>query len=217
MTPNPSLARLRARFAIATLFVGVAVLGASRASADVADAVQMDPSIAPQWITYSSASNPSLVTLNVTFTANTRDAYSKTAPLQLPCDVDWLAIGVAYKNVSAQPLYIEWGGQLWLEGSEKKKVANVFGQTSQYAAPGLQWQPGEVGTGGFIYIAHPPLYNYTSDQFPPNVPMRLQLESRGFSAPDYDPSRGGYSLTNLVGEGVIWNNNYRVWVQRTCP
>lgn len=212
-----SPSRLRARCLIASLFLATAVLGGSQASADVADAVQMDPSIAPQWINYTSASNSTLVSLQVVFTPPTRDAFTKAAPLQLPCDVDFLAIGVAYKNVSAQPLYIEWGGQLWLEGSEKKKIANVFGQTSQYAATGLLWQPGQVGTGGFIYIAHPPLYNYTTDQFPANVPVRLQQESRGFSAPDIDATRGGYSLTNFVGEGVIWNNNYRIWVQRTCP
>jgi hypothetical protein len=210
-TPRPP------RAAIGAAALAGGLLAAASAYAAATDAVLMDPSIGTQNISFSSASNPALTTLPVVFTPNTRDAYTKSQPLALPCDVDFLAVGVSFKNISAQPLYIEWSGAVFENGYEKTRIPDAFGRTIVHVADGRLFQPGEVGTGGFIFIAQAPLLSWPASSFPANVPLRLQMESRGFTSPDLDPARGGYSLANLATEDVIWNNNYRIWVKRTCP
>lgn len=193
--------------------------------ASVPDAVVMDPSIGRTSITYSSLSNPVQTSFPVVFTpipcawgtCTTRDAFTKDQPLALPCDVDFLSVGVAFKNVSAQSLYMEWSGALWDMGNEKKPIANAYGQTEIPIADGRLYASGQVGTGGFIFIAQPPLLDFTTSQFPPNVPLRIQMASKGFASPTIDPARGSYALANLVPESVVFNNNFRIWVRRTCP
>lgn len=187
-------------------------------AAPLVDGVIADPSIGSQAITYHATSNPTDVTLPVVFTPPTRDAFTKAAPLMLPCDVSFLAVGMSWKNITAsQPLYIEWAGAVFENGSEKTRIPDAYGRTTAYIADGRLWQPGQVGGGGLIFIAEAPLLSWTAASFPANVPLRLQMETRGFTAPAFDPIRGGYALSNLFQEGVIWNNNYRVWVQRSCP
>lgn len=208
--------RAATRTSLAAALAGV-LLAAGGAYAAPVDAVLMDPSIGAQNVTFKSASSSTATTLPVVFTANTRDAYTKAQPLSLPCDVDFLAVGVSFKNISAQPLHIEWSGAVFLNGSEKTRIPDAFGRTIVHIADGRLFQPGEVGSGGFIFIAQAPLLSWTAASFPANVPLRLQMESRGFTSPELDPVRGGYSLANLAAEDVIWNNNYRIWVQRTCP
>lgn len=194
-----------------------ALLTASTAFAAPADAVLMDPSVGAQTIAYSSAAKPGLTSLPVVFTPPTRDAYTKALPLELPCDVDSLAVGVSFKNVSAQPLYIEWSGAVFENGDEKTRIPDAFGRKVVHIADGRQFGPGEVGSGGLLFIAQAPLLSWPAASFPANVPLRLQLESRGFTSNAIDALRGGYDLANQASEDVIWNNNYRIWVQRTCP
>jgi hypothetical protein len=194
-----------------------ALLTASTAFAAPADAVLMDPSVGAQTIAYSSAAKPGLTSLPVVFTPPTRDAYTKALPLELPCDVDSLAVGVSFKNVSAQPLYIEWSGAVFENGDEKTRIPDAFGRKVVHIADGRQFGPGEVGSGGLLFIAQAPLLSWAAASFPANVPLRLQLESRGFTSNVIDALRGGYDLANQASEDVIWNNNYRIWVQRTCP
>lgn len=193
------------------------LLAATSALSTPVDAVIMDPAIGSQTFSFRSPSQPALITLPVVFTVPTRDAYTKAQPLQLPCDVDFLSVGVSFKNISAQPLYIEWSGAVFENGNEKTRIPDGFGQSVAHIADGRLFQPGEVGNGGFIFIAQSPYLSWTAASFPANVPLRLQLESRGFVDGALDPVRGGYSLDNLFVENVIWNNNYRIWVQRTCP
>lgn len=198
--------------------VAATLLTAGTARAAPVDGVVMDPAIGPQAITYHSLSNPSDTTLPVVFTPPTRDAFTKAAPLMLPCDVSFLAVGVSWKNVTAnQSLFVEWGGGVFENGNEKTKLPDGFGRSMVYIADGRSWQPGQVGNGGFIYLIEPPLLSWALGSFPANVPLRLQLETRGFTSNAYDYVRGGYALANLFPETIIWNNNYRVWVQRSCP
>lgn len=211
------LPRPRLRAAILCTLAASAVFAAPGATTAGFDAVRMDPTVGAQTISFRSPSSPDLTSLPIVFTPPTRDAYTKAQPLQLPCDVDFLAVGVAFKNISYQPLYLEWSGAVYLNGSENTRIPDGFGRTDVHIADGRRFQPGEVGSGGFIHIAQAPLLSWTAESFPANVPLRLQMESRGFTSPEIDPVRGGYSLTNLAGETEIWNNNYRVWVQRTCP
>lgn len=192
-------------------------LAASIAVAAPLDAVQMDPSVGAQTISYSSAGSPAMTSVPVVFTPPTRDAYTKDKPLELPCDVTFLSVGLSFKNVSAQPLYIEWSGAVFENGSEAMSIPDAFGRKIVHIADGRRFLPGEVGSGGFIHIAPSPLLSWTPESFPANVPLRLQLESRGFTDPTFDHGRGGYSLANQVAEDVIYNNNYRIWVQRSCP
>lgn len=201
-----------------SLYLTVAgVLAAASTAHAATDGVLVDPSIGGQSITWWSASDPTPHTLPIVYTPPTRDAFTKAAPLALPCDVSFLAVGISWKNVSAQPLFIEWAGAVFYNGSEKTKIPDGFGRPVVYVADGRLWQPGEVGNGGFIFIAEPPLLSWTSDSFPANVPLRLQMETRGFTSDQIDPVRGGYALAHLFPEDIIWNNNHRVWVQRTCP
>lgn len=207
--------RLRSAARSATALA--ALLPASAALAAPVDAVLMDPSVGAQTITFSSAAKAGQTSHPVVFTPPTRDAYTKALPLELPCDVDSLAVGVSFKNISAQPLYVEWSGAVFENGSEKTRIADGFGRTEVHIADGRQFLPGEVGSGGFLFIAPAPLLSWPAASFPANVPLRLQLESRGFTSNVIDPARGGYALANQAPEDVIWNNNYRIWVQRTCP
>lgn len=193
------------------------ILLAAAAAFAASDAVLMDPSIGAQSVSFRSASNPALTTLPVVFTPPTRDAFTKAQPLELPCDVDFLSVGVSFKNISAQPLYIEWSGAIFEYGSEKTRIPDAYGRKVVHIADGRQHQPGEVGSGGFLFIAPAPLLSWPATSLPANVPLRLQMESRGFTSDAIDPVRGGYALAHQVAEDVIWNNNYRIWVQRTCP
>lgn len=192
----------------------VALPGASAAGQD---AVLMDPSIGSQAITFSSKSDGVFVTLPIEFTPPTRDAFTKADPLELPCDLDFLSVGVTFKNISSQPLYVEWSGAVFLNGSEKTPIPDAYGRKSVHIADGRLFQPGQVGSGGFIFLAQPPLLSWAYDSIPINTPLRLQMESRGFTSAALDPVRGGYDLASSAPEDVIWNNNYRIWVQRTCP
>ena len=193
-------------------------LGLAAGTAQAApDGVLMDPSIGAQSITYWSASDPTPHSLPIVYTPPTRDAFTKTAPLALPCDVSFLAVGLSWKNVSAQPLYIEWAGGVFYNGSERTKIPDGYGRSMVYVADGRLHQPGAVSGGGFIFIAEEPLLSWPATSFPANVPLRLQLETRGFTSDAIDPVRGGYALAHLFAEDIIWNNNHRVWVQRTCP
>lgn len=83
------------------------ILLAAATALAATDAVVMDPSVGAQSIGFTSASSPTMTALPIVFTPPTRDAYTKAAPLQLPCDVDFLSVGVSWKNVSSQPLYVE--------------------------------------------------------------------------------------------------------------
>lgn len=204
------------RAALLCTLAASAALASPGASTAGFDAVRMDPTVGAQAIGFASPTSP-YQSLPIVFTPPTRDAYTKAQPLQLPCDVDFLAVGVAFKNISAQPLYIEWSGAVYLNGNEKTPIPDGFGRPVVHIADGRLFQPGEVGSGGFIHIAQAPLLSWPADSLPANVPLRLQMESRGFTRPDFDHARGGYDLANLASETEIWNNNYRVWVQRTCP
>lgn len=198
--------------------VGVLLSVGAALAAPLVDGVIADPSIGSQAITFHGASDPTDVTVPVVFTPLTRDAFTKAAPLMLPCDVSFLAVGMSWKNITAsQPLYIEWAGAVFDNGSEKTRIPDAYGRTTAFIADGRLWQPGQVGGGGFIFIAEAPLVSWTTASLPANVPLRLQMETRGFTAPAFDPIRGGYALSNLFVEGVIYNNNYRIWVERSCP
>lgn len=187
------------------------------------DAVLMDPSVGSLSMQWTSASNPTLTSIPVVFTpvacgagmCATRDVGTKTQPVQIPCDTDFLAVGVAWKNVSSQPLYIEWGGALWNMGDEKKPIPDAFGRSEVGIGDGRLFAPGEVGTGGFIFTIQPPYVSWP--ELPANVPLRIQMTSKGFTSPTIDPARGSYALANEVPEDIIWNNNFRIWVRRTCP
>lgn len=147
-----------------------ALLTASTAFAAPADAVLMDPSVGAQTIAYSSAAKPGLTSLPVVFTPPTRDAYTKALPLELPCDVDSLAVGVSFKNVSAQPLYIEWSGAVFENGDEKTRIPDAFGRKVVHIADGRQFGPGEVGSGGLLFIAQAPLLSWAAPPSRPTSP-----------------------------------------------
>ena len=124
--------------------VAAVLLSAATAHAAPVDGVVMDPSIGPQAITYHSLSNSTNTTLPVVFTPPTRDAFTKAAPLMLPCDVSFLAVGVSWKNVSPQSLFVEWAGGVFLNGDEHTKIPDGFGREMAYIADGRSWQPGQA-------------------------------------------------------------------------
>ncbi|HVV84437.1 MAG TPA: hypothetical protein VHE35_15320 [Kofleriaceae bacterium] len=202
---------------LATLLAATSLAAAGgTAHAAPVDGVVIDPSIGPQGLVYHSASSPNNnVNVPIVFTPPTRDAFTKAQPLMLPCDVSFLAIGPTWKNVSSQPLYVSWMGAVYLNGDEHDQLPDAFGRTMPPIADGRLWQPGQTGNGGFIYLIEPPLISWVS--FPANVPLRLQMQVAGYTSGAIDQSTGGYQAANLFHEDIVWNNAYRVWVERTCP
>ena len=217
---NNRLRSTRAPRLLLTVGLAVGLLGGGSASATQADVLAIDLPAATQDIAFNWASNPSPSTptqFHLTFSPTTRSAYTQAAPLNLPCDVNQLAVGMFFHNVGSTAIYPEMSGTVAINGDEHNLIANVFNQTEPHAPENLLLQPGATGSGGFIFMALPPLYDFTPDQFPANVPLKLRMRVAGYSDSAYDPARGGFSLANLVGESVVWNNAWTVWVQRTCP
>ena len=206
-----------------SLLAGAVMLGSSLAAgvahAVVGDRLLIDPQTMPQAISYNWASNPSSAPtqFNLTFSPTTRSAYTQAAPLDLPCDVNWLATGMSFRNVGSQGLYVEMGGSVYVNGNERQPIANVYSQTEAFAPLAPELLPNNVGTGGFIFIAQPPLYNYLPSQFPANVPLKIRMIVRPFSSTAYDTTRGGYFLSSQIPENPIYNNTWFLWVRRTCP
>ena len=93
----------------------------------------------------------------------------------------------------------------------------MFGQTEPLATLPTLLAPNAVGTGGFIFVAQPPLYDFLPSQLPANVPIKMRMIVRPFSDPTYDTTRGGFSLSALIPESTVWNNTYFVWIRRSCP
>lgn len=207
------------RRALAVVAAAVPLLAGASAYAVLSDRVAIDLTTHAQTVVFNWASNPSSQATSVplTFSPTTRSAYSQSAPLPLPCDVSFLAIGMSFQNVGSDAFYAEQAGTVAVRGDEHNLLTNVFGQTEPLAPLNYALQPGAVGTGGFIFIAQPPLYDFTTEQFPANVPLKLRMLVRPFSSTAYDTSRGGYALSGLLSESPIYNNAWTVWVQRTCP
>lgn len=189
------------------------------AHATTGDTLATDLAVMPQFLDYNWASNPAAAGPHIAlpFTLNRRMAYSQEAPLQLPCDVDALSVGMSFRNVGADPVYVELSGTLAINGQESNLIANVYGQTEPHAPLGVLVAPDAVSTGGFIVIARPPYYDFLASQLPANVPVKVRMRSQAFTNSNYDPYRGGYYLSNAVSESVVWNNAFTVWVQRACP
>ncbi len=154
-------------------------------SASAADVLKID--LTDTWeyqaIGYSSPTVPyTAVDLRPHIPANQRTAYTKAAPLALPCDVDFLAGGLAWKNVSSQPVYAEMSGALFVNGDEHVRLANVFGQVVAHAPEGAVTPAGALGSGGFIFLAAPPLYNFTVDPTIADVTLGY-LDVPGYDQP----------------------------------
>lgn len=213
--------RSRAVRALLVLGVGAVALSGRRADAVVTDALAIDLATHQQGIAWNWASNPSPGNYsyqNLTFNPSTRTAYTQAAPLSLPCDVNQLSIGMAFRNVGAQPLYGELSGTIAINGDEHDLLTNLYGQTEPHAAlNNVLVPPSGVSTGGFIFIALPPLYDFATEQLPANVPLKIRMRVAGYTDSAYDTSRGGYFLSSLISESTVWNNAWALWVRRTCP
>lgn len=212
--------RVNLRRVLVALGALTGLCAAPGAHATNADVLAIDLATMSQSIAFNWASNPSPATqtqVALSFSPTTRTAYTQAAPLQLPCDVNQLSVGMSFRNISGQALYPEMSGTVAINGAEGNLITNVYGQTEPHAPSQLFVQPGTVGTGGFIFIALPPLYDYTTEQFPANVPLKIRMRVAGFTSTDYDVYRGGFYLNNQIAESVIWNNAYAIWVKRVCP
>lgn len=222
-------------------------LSASASAADILQIDLFDPALS-QTLVYSSPTVPTTsVNLRPHIPSNLRAAFSQAAPLELPCDVDFLAGGLSWRNISSQPVYVEMSGSLFMYGAERVRLANVFGSVEEHAPQNVQTAAGAIGTGGYIFLTAPPLYNFSLDEslvditlaylqvpgydqpgtnafadsapgyIPANVPLRIWYRLRAFSDDNYDHARHGYSLTDLVPDSVVWDDCYTIWVERSCP
>jgi hypothetical protein len=232
--------------ALASVVLGSALVAATASAADVL-AIDLASAAQGQVIAFASPTVPyTSVDLKPYIALNFRTAFSKAAPLTLPCDVDFLAGGISWKNVSGAHVYVEMSGALYYDGNEHRPLVNVWGQTRGLAPTGIT-NAGTVGTGGFIFLTAPPLYNFSQDPsivdptlsymsvpgyeamtpsqlapyapgyIPANVPIKINYRVRAFSNNVYDPARGGYTLSDLVADTVIWSDVYSVWITRSCP
>jgi hypothetical protein len=229
------------------LLLFTALLSTTASAADILKIDLFDPA-AGQSLSYSSPTVP-LTTVNLKphIPSNLRAAFSKTSPLELPCDVDFLAGGLSWRNISDQPVYVEMSGSVYLVGNESVRLANVFGEVEPHAPLGAPTLAGALGTGGYIFLTAPPLYNFTVDDtladitlaylqvpgyadpgtdafddsapgyLPANVPLKIWYRVRAFTDDTYDHARHGYSLTDLVPDSVVWDDCYTIWVERSCP
>lgn len=205
--------------AVALTLTLAAASAARRAHALTGDVLALDPITMNQALTYNWDSNPNstVVQAPLNFSPTTRTAYTQASPLNLPCDVNWLATGMSFRNVSTAGLYAEMGGSVYVNGDEHQPLTNVFGQTEPLATLTPLVAPGAVSTGGFIFIAQPPLYDFLPSQFPANTPLKIRMIVRGYNDPAYDVTRGGFFLSARIPESVVWNNTWFVWVRRSCP
>ncbi len=215
MTSNRSLKLLT--LAAAALTAGA--LASRSAQALTGDVMLVDPINVPQALSYNSASSGSSTPTQITlsFSPTTRSAYTQAAPLDLPCDLTWLATGMAFRNVSASGVYAEIGGSLYVNGDERRPLTNVYGQTEPYATLSPLVAPNAMSAGGFIFVAPPPLYDFLPTQLPANVPLKIRMLVRAYNDTAYDSSRGGYFVSARVPEPIVWNNTYFVWIRRSCP
>ncbi|MFO0604031.1 MAG: hypothetical protein U0324_12695 [Polyangiales bacterium] len=194
-------------------------LGHGDAHALAGDVVVVDPFDGHQQLSYNWASNPSgePVLLNPTFSTTTRSAYTQAAPLDLPCDLNWLAAGVTFRSVHDAPLYGEIGGMMRVNGVESAVIPNYYGQNEGFAPLMPPVAPGASSGGGFIFVAQLPLVSWAAEQIPANVPIKIRMFMRGFSANTYDVPRGGFSAANQIPEATVWNNTWFLWIRRSCP
>lgn len=192
--------------------------------------------------TYGSAH----IDLRPAISLNTRTAYTAAAPLQIPCDVTFLAIGPVWRNTTTQAFYPEMSASLYVGGDEHVPLANVYGQTRPLAPSNVPTAAGQLGTGGFIFLTPPPLFDFTTDPtisdaslgylglpnytsmspstlagfepgyLPANVTLKANVRVRAFSSTAWDPARGGFALANEVVDTVVWNNAYNLWIRRVC-
>lgn len=158
-------------------------------------------------LVYKQSANPAQVSVNIVTSPSTRTAFTQTAPLLLPCDVNFLAGSIRMLNISAQTLYPTIEARVFLGGNEARAVPNAWGQTPSSGPSNAIIQPGQLGQAGYIFF-HPVLVNYGVGQFPPNLPVKLVMGSRATISPTYQP---------VLPEDVIWNNYYAVWVMKSCP
>lgn len=203
--------------------LGAALLASSLAGgvahAVAGDPLLVDPFTTVQQLSYNWASNPAgtATNLNLTFSPQTRSAYTQAAPLDLPCDLNWLATGVNFRNTHDAALHVELGGQMRVNGVEGSTIPNAYGQMEGFAPLMPSVAPGASGGGGFIFVAPLPLVSWLPSQIPANVPIKIRMFVRPFSDTTYDPARGGFSLSNLIPESTVWNNTWFLWIRRTCP
>ncbi len=206
-------------FTLAAAALTAGALATRSAQALTGDVLLVDPINVPQALSYNGASSGSSTPTQITlsFSPTTRSAYTQAAPLDLPCDLTWLATGMAFRNVSTSGVYAEMGGSLYVNGDEHQPLTNVYGQTEPYATLSPLVAPNAMSSGGFIFVAQPPLYDFLPTQLPANVPLKIRMLVRAYNDTAYDTSRGGYFVSARVPESVIWNNTYFVWIRRSCP
>lgn len=228
----------------------ILLLGLFGSTASAADVLQIDlfDTALNQVLVYSSPTVPvTEIDLKPHIPSNLRAAFSQADPLELPCDVTFLAGGLSWRNISAQPVYVEMSGSLFMYGAEKVRLANVFGSVEEHAPQNIETAAGAIGTGGYIFLAEPPLYNFSVDEslvditlaylqvpgydqpgtnafvqsapgyIPANVPLRIWYRIRAFDDNNYDHTRHGYSLDDLVPDSVVWDDCYTIWIERSCP
>ncbi len=211
--------RARCGVALAAAALFACGLTARAAHALTGDYLVVEPNTTTMALYYNWASNtaPAGTTINLAFSPTTRTAYTQAAPLALPCDLTQFNTGMVFRNVSSQSLYVEMGGRLYINGDERQPITNVYGQTEALAPISAPLAAGAVGTGGFIFVAQPPLFDFLASQLPANVPLKVRMFVRGYTDTAWDFSRGGFFASAAVPETVVWNNTYFAWVRRTCP
>lgn len=232
---------------IALSFLAAAAFAPQLASAADVLAIDLFDPVQLQTITYASPTTM-MTTVDVRphIPSNLRAAFSADEPLELPCDVSFLASGLSWENVGDDTVFVELSAIATI-GGESARLADRFGSTEPKAPEYLPLLPGAVGTGGLIWLAPAPLISYTTDAnladaslaymdipgygtpgstayansapgyFPENESIKLRYRLRAFSDTVYDFQRGGFDTAFQVPDSAVWDDCYVVWVRRSCP
>lgn len=190
------------------LCFGVLAQPTQASSTDILDLNISSPTLE---LTFKAPADPALRHVSLTFSASRRTAFSREAPLLLPCDVEDIHGNIIIRNISGGDVYPEIQGELFINGLESQAIQNYFGfTTSKVVLPLLA--AGATTSPGYI-IASPGMASYDPLDLPENTPVKLILRPRAYSNNVFDHAVGGYSQADLLPE-TIWNNVMSIWIQR---